>query len=43
MLAARIESTTAPAGQAMFSYGDPGDALYIVRSSVVNLFAQRHG
>jgi uncharacterized membrane protein len=39
LLAARIDSTTAPAGQQMFSYGDPGDSLYIVRSGVVEIFS----
>ena len=40
LLAARIDSTTAPAGQQMFSYGDPGDSLYIVRSGVVEIFSR---
>jgi len=40
LLAARIDTTTAPAGQQMFSYGDPGDSLYIVRSGVVEIFSR---
>ena len=40
LLAARIETTTAPAGQAMFSYGDPGDSLYIVRSGIVEIYSR---
>jgi uncharacterized membrane protein len=40
LLAARVETTTAPAGHAMFHYGDPGDSLYIVRSGVVEIYAR---
>lgn len=40
LLAARIEGTQAPAGQQMFSYGDPGDSLYIVRSGVVEIYSR---
>ncbi|HEY4106584.1 MAG TPA: DUF1003 domain-containing protein [Polyangiaceae bacterium] len=39
-LAARVETTTAPVGQHMFSYGDPGDSLYIVRSGVVEIYSR---
>ncbi|HEX3775875.1 MAG TPA: DUF1003 domain-containing protein [Polyangiaceae bacterium] len=40
MLAARVETTTAPVGQHMFSYGDPGDSLYIVRSGAVEIYSR---
>ncbi len=40
LLAARVETTTAPAGHMMFGYGDPGDSLYIVRSGVVEIFSK---
>ena len=38
LLAARVETTLVPAGQAMWGYGDPGDSLYIVRSGAVEIF-----
>ncbi len=38
LLAARVETTKAPAGHAIWGYGDPGDALYIVRSGVVEIY-----
>src|SRR5215831_14604104 len=37
-LAAKVESVTAPAGKTLFSYGDPGDSLYIVREGEVEIF-----
>lgn len=40
LLAARVETTTAPKGHALFHYGDPGDSLYIVRSGVVEIFSR---
>lgn len=40
LLAARVETTTAPKGQVMFHYGDPGDSLYIVQSGIVEIFAR---
>jgi len=38
LLAARLDTTTVPAGQAMWGYGDPGDSLYIVRSGAVEIY-----
>jgi CRP/FNR family transcriptional regulator, cyclic AMP receptor protein len=38
LLAERLDIVKAPAGQLLFSYGDPGDALYVVRSGVVEMF-----
>lgn len=38
LLAGRLDIVKAPAGQLLFSYGDPGDALYVVRSGVVEMF-----
>jgi uncharacterized membrane protein len=40
LLAARVETMTAPKGHALFHYGDPGDSLYIVRSGVVEIFSR---
>jgi CRP/FNR family cyclic AMP-dependent transcriptional regulator len=37
-LAARLERVEAPAGKTLFLRGDPGDALYVVCSGVVELF-----
>jgi uncharacterized membrane protein len=37
-LATRVETITTPAGKMLFSYGDPGDALYLVRAGVVEIF-----
>jgi CRP/FNR family cyclic AMP-dependent transcriptional regulator len=37
-LAERLEKITAPAGKVLFSRGDPGHALYIVRSGEVEIF-----
>lgn len=37
-LAAKIETVAAPAGKMLFSYGDPGDSLYIVRAGEVEIF-----
>jgi uncharacterized membrane protein len=37
-LAERLEKITAPAGKTLFSRGDPGDALYIVRTGEVEIF-----
>jgi CRP/FNR family transcriptional regulator, cyclic AMP receptor protein len=39
-LAARVETVREPAGKAMFGYGDPGDAAYIVRAGVVEIFSK---
>jgi CRP/FNR family cyclic AMP-dependent transcriptional regulator len=39
-LAARVETVHAPAGKAMFGYGDPGDAAYVVRTGVVEIFSK---
>lgn len=38
LLAERLDVVTVPAGQAMFSIGDPGDSLFVVRSGKVELF-----
>ncbi|HVU02653.1 MAG TPA: DUF1003 domain-containing protein [Polyangiaceae bacterium] len=37
-LAARLERLEAPTGKTLFHRGDPGDALYIVKRGVVELF-----
>lgn len=37
LLAERIDVVTVPAGQVMFSIGDPGDSLFVVRSGQVEL------
>jgi uncharacterized membrane protein len=37
-LAERLEKMTAPAGKTLFSRGDPGHALYVVRSGEVEIF-----
>src|SRR5579862_5346339 len=37
-LADKIELLRFPAGQLVFSYGDPGHALFIVRSGEVEIF-----
>jgi CRP/FNR family cyclic AMP-dependent transcriptional regulator len=37
-LAAKIEPVSAAAGKTLFSYGDPGDSLYIVREGEVEIF-----
>jgi CRP/FNR family transcriptional regulator, cyclic AMP receptor protein len=37
-LAAKVERVSAPAGKTLFSYGDPGDSLYIVREGEVEIF-----
>lgn len=37
-LATRVETITTPAGKMLFSYGDPGDALYLVCAGVVEIF-----
>ena len=31
-------AVTAPAGQTLFSYGDPGDSLFVIRSGAVEVF-----
>src|SRR5277367_4695496 len=36
-LAERIDVVTMPAGKVVFSYGDPGDSMYVVRSGVVEI------
>jgi len=38
MLAERVSTVVHPAGTTLFSYGDPGDSLYIVREGVVEIF-----
>jgi CRP/FNR family cyclic AMP-dependent transcriptional regulator len=37
-LAAKVETITSPAGKILFSYGDPGDSLYLVRAGEVEIF-----
>jgi len=37
-LAAKVEPVSAPAWKTLFSYGDPGDSLYIVREGEVEIF-----
>lgn len=37
-LAERVELETHPAGKVLFNTGDPGDALYVVRSGEVEVF-----
>jgi uncharacterized membrane protein len=37
-LVARLEPIRLPAGRMVFDYGDPGDALFIVRSGAVEVF-----
>ncbi|HEY4394990.1 MAG TPA: DUF1003 domain-containing protein [Polyangia bacterium] len=37
-LAAKVEPVSVPAGKTLFSYGDPGDSLYIVREGEVEIF-----
>jgi uncharacterized membrane protein len=37
-LAERVDSVSKPAGTTLFSYGDPGDSLYIVRAGEVEIF-----
>jgi uncharacterized membrane protein len=38
VLAERLDTVTAKAGQLLFSHGDPGDSLYVLRSGEVELF-----
>jgi len=38
LLAERLDVVKVPAGETLFSYGDPGDALYVVRSGEVEMF-----
>ena len=40
LLAARLETIREPAGKNMFMYGDPGDAAYIVRRGVVEIYSK---
>jgi CRP/FNR family cyclic AMP-dependent transcriptional regulator len=37
-LAAKVEPISAPEGKVLFSYGDPGDSLFIVREGEVEIF-----
>jgi CRP/FNR family cyclic AMP-dependent transcriptional regulator len=37
-LARVVHAVTAPAGQTLFSYGDPGDSLFVIRSGAVEVF-----
>jgi len=37
-LAAVLEAVHMPAGQVVFEYGDPGDALYVIRAGAVEVF-----
>jgi CRP/FNR family cyclic AMP-dependent transcriptional regulator len=37
-LARAVEVVRVPAGQAVFDYGDPGDALFVIRSGQVEVF-----
>src|SRR5579863_1838617 len=39
-LAEKIDLLRYSAGQAVFNYGDPGDALYIVRSGEVEIYVR---
>lgn len=38
LLAARLDVVTMTAGTLVFSYGEPGDALFVVRSGAVEVF-----
>jgi len=40
LLAARLDVVRIPAGTAMWDYGEPGGALYIVRAGAVELFTR---
>jgi len=40
LLAARLDTITEPAGKSMFMYGDPGDAAYIIRKGVVEIYSK---
>jgi len=40
LLAARLETIHEPAGKSMFMYGDPGDAAYIIRRGVVEIYSK---
>jgi CRP/FNR family transcriptional regulator, cyclic AMP receptor protein len=42
-LATMLEEVKIRAGQVLFRFGEPGDALYLVRSGVVELFSHDHG
>ena len=37
-LTSKVDTVRHPAGKALFSYGDPGDSLYIVRAGEVEIF-----
>lgn len=37
-LARVVQVVTAPAGQTLFNYGDPGDSLFVIRSGAVEVF-----
>ena len=37
-LARVVHVVSAPAGQTLFDYGDPGDSLYVIRSGAVEVF-----
>ncbi len=41
-LAERLDVMTLGAGKTLFSYGDPGDSLYVVKSGVIELFVKNH-
>jgi uncharacterized membrane protein len=41
-LAAVLERIDLPVGKVLFNFGDPGDALYIVRQGKVELYAKDH-
>jgi CRP/FNR family transcriptional regulator, cyclic AMP receptor protein len=36
-LAERVDVVTVPAGKVVFSFGDPGDSMYVVRTGVVEI------
>src|SRR5512132_981460 len=37
-LARVVHVVTAPAGQTLFNYGDPGDSMFVIRSVAVEVF-----
>ncbi|HKZ69706.1 MAG TPA: DUF1003 domain-containing protein [Anaerolineales bacterium] len=41
-LAAVLDNTNLPAGRVLFNFGDPGDALYLVRTGKVELYVKDH-
>src|ERR1700686_4511616 len=41
-LAEKIDLQRCPAGHMVFNYGDPGNALYIVRAGEFEIFVRNH-